>query len=287
VTKIAVTGSNGQLGTPLCAQLEARGYEVLRLDRARAELRNPASVVAAIVAGAPEIVMHCGAMTNVDGCETDRAGAFQVNAGGSRAVAIGAERVGARIIAVSTDYVFAGDDLAGYDELSPTGPRSVYGASKLAGESPVLAARPDNIVARVSWLFGPDGGNFVRSILARAGAGHPLRVVDDQRGIPTYAPDLAGFLIDLIELPCGGLLHLSSGVEELSWHGFAEAAVELAGLGTEIAPMSSAELDRPAPRPSCSTLRSLVLPSLGLKPMRSWREGLGEYIADHKPHQQG
>jgi len=205
-------------------------------------------------------------MTDVDGCERDEAAAFAANADAARHVA----ETGARVLQLSTDYVFAGSSDAPYAESDPTGPISVYGRSKLAGEQAVLA-RPGNLVVRTSWVYG-DGRNFFRAILAAERAGRTLRVVDDQRGRPTAADDLARALAHLVTLEVSGIVHVTGAGEPCTWADLAEIAV-----GHPVERISTEEFGAPAPRPRSSVLALDRARALGV-PLADWADSVRRYL---------
>jgi dTDP-4-dehydrorhamnose reductase len=271
--RVLVTGGGGQLAADLCAAFA--DAEMLAPPRAELDVTDAAAVDAAVAGFRPDLVLHAAAWTNVDGAEADPEGAHAVNAGGSRHVARAARRAGARLVAFSTDYVFDGTAGDGYVESDPTGPRSVYGASKLAGERAVREEHPDAYVVRTAWVFAPRGHNFVRTMLRLGRERDLLRVVDDQRGCPTYTGHLATATRQLLEACPPGTYHLAGG-GACSWFELTGAIVADAGLEARVEPMSSAELDRPAPRPACSILRSehACTPRLP-----HWREGLRACLA--------
>ncbi|HEY0397028.1 MAG TPA: dTDP-4-dehydrorhamnose reductase, partial [Acidimicrobiia bacterium] len=249
---------------------------VVTLDRAACDLADRDSVEQAVAAAAPAAVVNCAAWTDVDGCEADPQRAVLVNALGVRHLATACRRVGAHLVHVSTDYVFPGDKDGPYDEWDEPGPRSVYGRSKLGGELELARHAGSWAVARTSWVFGRRGRNFVDTIVDRAREGAPLRVVDDQRGCPTYAPDLAGALARLAVGRLPGVYHVTNQ-GACTWHDLAAAAVELAGLDPlVVGTMTTAELGRPAPRPANSVLSGAAWAAAGLPPLRPWREALAE-----------
>jgi dTDP-4-dehydrorhamnose reductase len=216
----------------------------------------------------------------VDDAETDRERAFAINADGPGQLAAAAHRLGLGLIHVSTDYVFPGDAKRPYRTDDPTGPRSVYGASKLAGERRVLEAHPEAHVVRTAWVWGAAGSNFVKTIARLAASRPTLRVVDDQRGTPTYTVDLAAGLLELAVTPVpGGLLHATNS-GETTWFGFARAI--LAQLGEDpdrVQPTTTAEFPRPAPRPAYSVLSGAEWVAAGLAPLRPWSEALAAGFA--------
>jgi dTDP-4-dehydrorhamnose reductase len=275
--RILVTGAGGQVGSEVAAHLPH--HEVVTLDRAGCDLADRHSVEAAVAAAAPAVVINCAAWTDVDGCEADPTRAGLVNALGVRHLAAACARVDAHLVHVSTDYVFPGDKDGSYDEWDEPGPRSVYGRSKLGGEREVAAHAGSWSIARTSWVFGRRGRNFVDTIVGRAREGAPLRVVDDQRGCPTYAPDLAGALARLAVERRPGLYHVTNS-GACTWHELAAAAVDLAGLDPSVVgTMSTAELGRPAPRPANSVLSGAAWAAAGLPVLRPWREALAEKLS--------
>ena len=266
--RVFVTGGRGQLAAEF-PSLIAHGT-CLAPGRDELDVRDAEAVSRAIEAFRPTLVVHAAAWTNVDGAEGDRDGAFAVNERGSRNVARAARASGAALVAFSTDYVFAGDSPHGYVESDATGPQSVYGASKLAGEIAVRSEHPHAHVVRTAWVFGPRGQNFVRTMLRLGAERDELRVVDDQRGNPTYTRHLATAALELVEQCPPGTYHLAGG-GSCSWFELAETIMRRAGLPARVVPISSDELDRPAPRPACSILRSEHDCTPTLPP---WRAGL-------------
>jgi dTDP-4-dehydrorhamnose reductase len=280
-----VTGAGGQLGRCLVARLRddpahmlAAGFDRRELDIADvAALRR---ALAELPGGPPDVVANAAAMTHVDRCEAEPAEAEAANTTGPAALAQRCQELGARFVQVSTDYVFDGTATRPYTETDPSGPRSVYGRTKLAGEQQVLAAQPDAIVVRTAWVFGP-GRNFVRTILeaaARAHRGGPaLRVVDDQRGSPTYAADLADGIVGLVDADARGVFHLANaGVA--TWWDLARAAVDAWGHPeVPIEKVDTAAFPRPAPRPAWSVLDTTKASMLGVR-LRDWRSALRGYL---------
>jgi dTDP-4-dehydrorhamnose reductase len=213
----------------------------------------------------------------VDGCEGDPDRAFRVNGQGSRNAALAAAAVDAPVLAMSTDYVFDGTTPEPRREGDPPNPLGVYGKSKLAGEQGVRESNPSHVIVRTSWLYGAGGRNFVDTILARARAGDPLRVVNDQHGCPTYARDLSDAVLALIERRPIGTFHVT-GTGECTWHDFAVAACELAGVKAEVAAISSAELTRAAKRPAYSVLENGAFEMVTGRRMPHWRDALQRYL---------
>jgi dTDP-4-dehydrorhamnose reductase len=278
-----VTGARGQLGACLVARLQASETHRLVGGFAREDLDvGDAAAVARVLRDArPDVVVNAAAMTQVDRCESEPALAERANAIAPASLAEACRALDAQLVHVSTDYVFDGRGTRPYTETDPVAPRSAYGRTKLAGEQRVLAALPGALVVRTAWVFGP-GSNFVRTILlaaARAlrGDGPALRVVDDQRGSPTYADDLAGALIGLVEADGAGIYHVANaGIA--TWWDLARAAIDEWGHPElPIARVSTQEFPRPAPRPAWSVLDTGRAERLGVR-MRPWREALRAYL---------
>jgi dTDP-4-dehydrorhamnose reductase len=274
--RLVVTGGRGQLGRALGARVP----EAVLLDIDELDLTDGDAVVRVLCDLGPETIIHGGAYTAVDAAERDPEGARAVNAGGTRAVAEAATALRARLVYISTDYVFGGTLRQPYPEDHPTGPLSVYGATKLEGEQ-VTAAVEDHLIVRTSWVFG-EGRNFVAAILGAARTRTELSVVDDQWGRPTYAVDLAGGILDLLERGATGTFHLQGGGEPGTWADVAEAALAAAGSATTVARVTTAEYDagrtgRTAPRPPYSVLDCSKAAGLGVA-LRPWREAVEDYV---------
>lgn len=278
--KVLVTGAKGMLGTEVCAVL-ARKHEVQGVDLEDFDITDAAAVDAALAASRPEMVIHCAAWTDVDGCERDPARAFQQNARGAWHVALACADSGAHLVYISTDFVFDGQKGEPYTEFDQPHPLGVYAASKLAGEHLVRQAAPVHHIVRTAWLYGRAGRNFVNRILAAAAEGQELQVVADQFGSPTYARDLAeaieGLIVSGRALP--GTYHLvNAGV--CSWAELAAEAIALAGLSARIVPIPARAWPSPTRRPTHSGLRSRWLELQGLPALRHWREALIAYLKD-------
>lgn len=266
---ILVTGAGGQLGTAFRRVLpEARFADLPDFDLAR-----PAAVAAALADVQPSAIVNCAAYTAVDRAESEEALATVVNGTAVAVMAAHAARRGIPLLHFSTDYVFAGDAREPYIESSPTGPVNAYGRSKLAGEQAALEMCPAALVVRTSWLLSPTHPNFVATILGRAAAG-PVRVVDDQRGCPTMADDLAPAAWAALQAGVTGLLHLVN-LGDTTWFELAREAVALAGLDPgQVIPCATAEFPTPARRPAYSVLGSERRGPLGLSGLPSWRDSL-------------
>lgn len=271
--RIVVTGAQGQLGTDLrrvLQQHQVTGLDLPGFDLTRQDCSK------AIVDAAPEIVIHAGAHTDVDGAERAPALAMAVNADGTERVARAAAQAGARLIYVSTDYVFDGTGTRPYLETDSTNPASAYGASKCAGEQRALSCCENTLVVRTAWLYGLQGKNFVKTILQLAAERPSLRVVADQRGCPTYAEDLAGMISKLVAHPARGILHVTND-GHCTWHEFATEIVRLAGYRVPVEPITTADMPRPAKRPAYSVLSAERLHQLGFT-MPSWQDGLQRFM---------
>jgi dTDP-4-dehydrorhamnose reductase len=224
----------------------------------------------------PDAVVNCAAWTDVDGAEAAEDAATAVNGDGAGHVAAAAAEAGAHVVHLSTDYVFPGDATEPYREDDPTGPRSAYGRSKLAGERAVADAAPDaHGIVRSAWLFGRHGRNFVDTMLALAQDRAELKVVDDQLGCPTYAGHLARALVEIAEARTQGVLHVAGG-GACTWFDLARATFERTGLDVAVHPCTTAEFPRPAPRPAYSVLGSTRRDAPVLPP---WQEGLAAHLA--------
>jgi dTDP-4-dehydrorhamnose reductase len=289
-----VTGSQGQLGRALVARLEADGEPVVALGHGALDIADPDAVKGFFAAQAspPHVVANAAAFTHVDRCEREPDAARRVNAIAPGLLAEACRHAGARLVHVSTDYVFPGDGDRPYREDDPVAPRSAYGRSKLEGEQRVMAADDSALVLRTSWVFG-HGRNFLAAILDQARLRRrgevqgPLRVVDDQRGRPTYAVDLAQALVALVGRGARGLYHVANR-GDASWWELARTCLDASGYeDLEIDRIATDSLDLPAPRPAWSVLDCARAEALGAG-LRSWPEALAEYLAsDFSPLRDG
>ena len=273
-------GSKGQLGSDLIA---VWGGDLLAFSHEEFDVCNGDQTREIIAREQPELVINTAAFHRVDDCETHGARAFKVNALGAKNVAEAAREAGAAIMFISTDYVQDGLKGRPYVEDDLPRPLSLYGASKLAGEHLVRQSSTQHYVVRSSSLFGVagasgKGGNFVETMIRKAQAGEPLRVVDDQVSAPTFTADLASKLAELANTGRYGLYHITNG-GQTSWFGFAEKIFELIGLTPSLTPFSSAELNAAADRPAYSVLENRALVAAGLEKLRSWEDALAAYLA--------
>jgi dTDP-4-dehydrorhamnose reductase len=275
VTRWLVTGAGGMLGRDLVAVLSAAGAEVTAARRADLDIGDEAAVKAAVAGH--DVVVNAAAWTDVDGAEADEAAATAVNGTGTRNVAAACAATGARLLHVSTDYVFPGDATSPYPEDAPTDPVNAYGRGKLAGEEAVRALLPHNgYVVRTAWLYGRHGPNFVATMLRLAASRETVDVVDDQRGQPTWAFALAEQLVGLGRAALAGTApagayHGTAG-GETTWFGLARAVFKEAGLDpARVRPTTSDRFVRPARRPAFSVLGHARWAAAGLAPLPHWR----------------
>jgi dTDP-4-dehydrorhamnose reductase len=282
VTRWLVTGADGMLGTDLVAALTARGEPVTAMNRAGLDVTDAASVTDAIAGHRPEVVVNCAAWTAVDAAESAEEQALAVNAGGAAGLAAGCARAGARMVQVSTDYVFAGAAGQPYAEDDAPGPRTAYGRTKLAGEQAVLGTLPGSgYVVRTAWLYGAHGPNFVRTMIRLEDQRPTVDVVDDQHGQPTWTADVARQIIALVQAdaPAGVYHATSSG--QTTWCGLAREIFALLGADPgRVRPIPSRELTRPAPRPAYSVLGHRAWDRLGVPPIGDWRTALHRAFPD-------
>lgn len=269
-----VTGAGGQLGQDLLTVL-AGGDPVTGLTRAELDITD-ATAVEAAVAG-HDVVVNAAAYTDVDGAEADEDAATAINGAGTATLAAACAQHGARLVHVSTDYVFAGDASTPYAEDSPTDPINAYGRSKLAGERAVLETLPDSgYVVRTAWLYSPHGKNFLTTMLRLAASRDTLTVVTDQVGQPTWTYALAERLVALGRAGAPAGIYHGTASGQTSWHGFARAIFAWAGLDPErVRETTAAEFARPAPRPAYSVLGHGRWAAAGLAPLPDWAEMLG------------
>ena len=269
--KILITGAAGQLGRALTQELGRRDYEVMATDLADLDISDWDAVWGTLAAYRPEAVINAAAATRVDDLESDQELAFKVNALGPRHLAVACRRLGAKLVQVSTDYVFDGAKAGPYVEWDEPRPQSVYGESKLLGETLVREQCPDHFIVRTAWLYGLPGPNFITAILARARAGQDLLVVNDQRGTPTSSLALAPQILALVETEAFGTYHATCQ-GEATWYDFARLILECAGLTVQVRPCTTGEYPRPARRPANSVLQNRMLQLEGLDLMPSWQE---------------
>ena len=280
--KIVITGGKGMLGRTL--QKELAEHEIVVADLPDWDITDDEGFLRKLMAVAPDIVIHCAAMTNVDACEADRDLAFKLNEEGSRNVALACSACGARLFAISTDYVFSGEpprEPWAWSETDIPRPRTVYGLSKFSGEQMVQMLNSDATVLRIAWLYGAGGPSFVHT-MAKLGAeaGAPLRVVNDQSGNPTSAKAVADVIRFLLTRPdVSGIVHATCE-DQCTWYDLACEVKRLMGdrFPRAVEPCTTEEFPRPAPRPHNSALKKSVLNVLGYR-TPNWKKSLADFVS--------
>jgi len=281
--RVLVVGAAGQLGTDLVEVLRlAPGDEVVGIDLPDIDITDPDSVRRVLADVAPDVVVNCAAYTAVDEAEAHEDVALRVNGLGPRVLAEQCRASDAWLVHISTDYVFAGDATSPYAEGAAPAPRTAYGRTKLAGELAVREVLADrHYIVRTAWLYGRHGTNFVKTMLRLEKERDTVAVVDDQRGQPTYARDLAHQVALLIASGAPAGTYHGTNAGEVTWFGLTREIFRLAGADPDrVLPTSSSEFVRPAPRPAYSVLGHDAWASVGLAPMRPWQEALAAAFAD-------
>lgn len=287
--KLLITGGKGQLGCQLKFIIEKNGsdigkiapklknaeYKFIGYDEL--DITNYTEVISYIRFFKPDVIINCAAYTNVDGCENDKDAAFKVNAIGPRNLAIASEKYDIKLLYVSTDYIFNGEGNVPFKEYDIPEPVSVYGKTKLLGEQYVREHCSNYFIVRSSWLYGEYGKNFVYTIMKAAKENGHLEVVNDQRGNPTYAEDLAHHILKIILTNEYGIYHCT-GNGECSWYDFACKIVEYSGIDCEITPINTDKINRAAKRPAYSSLDNMMLRVTSGDEMRPWQEALKSFI---------
>ena len=274
--KILITGSNGMLGHDLQEVLKDK-HELLLTTSKTLDITDKDKTIGFIVENKPDIVINSAAYTDVDGCETNQDLAYAVNGEGVRNLALACKEVDCPLVHVSTDYVFAGTARDPIDEDGEIGPISVYGKSKLKGEEAILEILDKYFILRTAWLYGINGKNFPKTMLELAKNHSEITVVYDEVGTPTYTPDLAYGISQLIETDFYGIYHLTNS-GSCSWCEFAKYIFEIAQKDVKVIPVTASEFSRPAPRPSYSVLKNKKWVENGFKPLRDYKEAIKEYI---------
>lgn len=306
--KILLTGGNGQLGVALKKEFASNGqaYEVISTDYDTLDIINLEQVKEKLIAEQVDVVINCAAHTAVDKCEEDVENAYQINAVGARNLAVVCEQIGAKLVQVSTDYVFNGDfntvqanEVEVEDVLQAriekarlsrpwreddkVEPQSIYGTSKLMGEELVRTLCKKHFIIRTAWLYG-EGNNFVRTMLKLAQTNKELNVVGDQFGNPTYAKDLAIAIVNLIQTEYYGVYH-GTCEGNCSWYDFASKIFKLKGIEIKVNKVTSEQFVRPAKRPFYSSLDNFMLKLQGMNSFRSWEEALADYLEQDREWQ--
>lgn len=287
--KILITGANGQLGKEIQHLLKIMQADIGHVDKVynNAEIKAVSSkelditnfemVINCVSEFQPEIIINCAAFTNVDKCETDKETALKVNALGPKNLAIAAEEISAKLMHISTDYVFSGDYKQPLAEYDIPNPNTVYGKTKLLGETYIREQCSKYFIVRTAWLYGRFGKNFVYTIINAAKDKGYLEVVNDQIGCPTNAGDLAYHILKIVLTEEYGVYNCT-GEGQCTWYDFAEKIVELSEIECIIKPITSENLNRPAKRPSFSALENIMLNLKNMNKMRKWEEALKEFI---------
>lgn len=277
---VVIAGARGLVGTPTAEAFRRAGYEVRALAHADLDICDETAVARWLEDERPGSLVNCAAYTKVDDCEKNIELSMRVNGAGAGVLARQAARIGAAFVHLSTDYVFDGRGTRPYREDDATAPMeslSAYGRSKLAGERAVVAGHPSPLIIRTAWVYGPDGPGFPNAILRGAREKPRLKVVNDQTGSPTYAPDLAEAIAMLARRGATGFVNVTNA-GTCTWFEFASEIVRLSGLTTPVDPCTTAEFPRPARRPAYSVLDNSRYVSLVGKPLRHWREAIAEFM---------
>jgi len=278
MTHILVTGVYGQLGRALERAATNRGFGVTGHDLDTLDICDPVAVDDLVGRSHPDVVVNCAAYTAVDECETNEARAMAVNGTAVGHLAAACDEVGARLVHISTDYVFAGDAERPYREDDPVAPAGAYGRTKLEGERMARRAK-GHLIVRTAWLYGHGGGNFVEAIRRQINGGaESLRVVADQFGSPTSCDDLASALLELVSRDASGVVHATNS-GETSWHGFAVEIARLLGSDIPVEPVTTSEFPRPAARPAYSVLDGSRMKRLIGRALPPWQDALSRYLA--------
>lgn len=275
--EIMITGATGMLGQSLVQKFQSE-HSVHPLSSGDLDITRRRTVEEKVSSISPDVILHAAAYTRVDEAEREQDSAHRVNVLGTGNIAAAAYKVGARVVYYSSDYVFDGGRGRPYREWDPTSPVNEYGRSKLAGENLLRDLNPLHLVIRTSWLFGPGGKNFVDRIVELARERSELKIVDDQRGCPTFTPDLASATLELVERGALGTYHVTNS-NECSWFEFAREIVKKSGLQVELGPTDSTAFGAPAPRPAYSVLENYMLELEGMPRLRSWDDALSEYLS--------
>ena len=291
--RILVTGAKGMLASQIIKDLE-RGYtelgklpkemmnaQVITCDVNELDITDNNACRAYFIDKMPDICINCAAFTNVDGCEENKMAAFKVNAMGARNLARACELVGAKLVHISTDYVFSGEGNTPFCEYDVPNPQSVYGKTKLMGERFVEQFCSKYFIVRTAWLYGYEGNNFVKTMVKLGTEKGALKVVDDQKGNPTNAADLSHHILTIAPTCEYGIYHCT-GEGECTWYEFAKEIIKLAGVNATVSPCTTEEFPRPAKRPAYSSLENMMLEATFGNNMRDWKEALKAYFDNQK-----
>ncbi len=279
--KVLVTGVNGQLGYDVVKVLKSRQIECIGVDMNDFDITDKTAAAEYIKNYAPDAVVHCAAYTAVDRAEDDRETCFEVNAAGTENIAKACRDIDAKMLYVSTDYVYGGSGTEPFEPTDPTDPKNVYGKTKLEGENAVRASLDRYFIVRTSWVFGINGNNFVKTMLRLGAEREMLTVVDDQIGSPTYTPDLARLICDLIVTDKYGIYH-GTNENYCSWAEFAAEIMKKGGRNCVIKPIPSSEYPVKAERPLNSRLSKKCLDDAGIDRLPAWQDALNRYFEELK-----
>ncbi|CAI8371711.1 MAG: dTDP-4-dehydrorhamnose reductase [Acidimicrobiales bacterium AG-410-I20] len=275
--RILITGGDGQVGKAFSRQVQ--NHELFACSRSELDISDPASISKAIERYRPDVIINCGALTDVDKCETSPELAMSINGHAVGLLAAQAEKCGASLVQISTDYVFDGEKDGPYIEADSTKPISLYGQSKLLGEQ---LAGSNALIIRTSWVMSLDGNNILVKILRLLDEGNELKFVNDQIGCPTFTDDLVNSVMKLIESEVAGVIHVSNS-GSTSWFDFAQQVAECAGSDSkQVSPISKSDLNRPARRPANSVLENRRLVDLGFPPLPHYLDSLNQIISNNK-----
>lgn len=277
--RILVTGASGQLGYDVERELERRGIEHLGTSSRELDITDREAVERLMAAYRPDAAIHCAAYTKVDLAEDEPERCWAVNADGTRNLAAACREIGAKMLYISTDYVFPGTGERSYETGDPTGPVNTYGRSKLAGELAVQSLLEKYFIVRISWVFGKNGNNFVKTMLRLAETKAELSVVCDQIGSPTYTADLAPLLCDMVQTERYGVYH-ATNEGTCAWSEFAEAIFELAGRQVVVHPIPTSAYPTRAARPLNSRMSKECLHSNGFQELPEWKNALARYLKE-------
>lgn len=275
--RIIVTGSNGQLGTDVAAELKKRGHEAIGADLPETDITDKNATEKFISESKADAVIHCAAFTNVDLAESEKEACKKINFYGTLNIAQSCRKHGIKLLYISTDYVFSGEGTDAFETDSPKSPCNFYGESKLYGENAVCENCDKAFIVRISWVFGENGKNFVKTMLRLSKEKESLTVVDDQIGSPTYTKDLSRLLCDMIETEKYGIYH-ATNEGYCSWAQFASKIMNLSGASTKIIPVKSEEYKTVAVRPKNSRLSKKSLDENGFKRLPDWEDALKRYL---------
>ena len=278
--KVLVTGTKGQLGFDVCNELTRRGIENQGIDRDECDITNKQAVLDYIYNYAPDVVVHCAAYTAVDRAESEEHVCRRVNRDGTEYIALACKTINAKMVYISTDYVFNGEGDKFFEVDDKTGPLNMYGLTKLEGEEQVRKILEKYFIVRISWVFGVNGNNFINTMLRLSGGNKELKIVADQIGSPTFTYDLAPLICDMIETEKYGTYH-ATNEGECSWAEFAEHIFKVAGQNVLVHHITTEEYPTKAVRPKNSRLSKKSLDEAGFKRLPDWKDAVERYIKQY------